>query len=87
MLTPKEIAIYALGKTEGINSLAETLGKGFDDEKYIESWNKTMKLLGVDMPLKELEKIYNEFAKKMDEIIKTTEVKSKKLKKKKITIK
>jgi hypothetical protein len=83
MLTPKEIAIYALGKTEGINSLAETLGKGFDDEKYIESWNKTMKLLGVDMPLKELEKIYNEFAKKMDEIIKTTEVKSKKPKKKK----
>ena len=77
MLTNKEIAIYALGKTEGINSLAETFGKGFDDEKYIESWNKTMKLLGVDMPLKELEKIYNEFAKKMDEIIKTTDVKSK----------
>ena len=75
MLTNKEIAIYALGKTEGVNSLAETLGKGFDDEKYIESWNKTIKLLGVDMPLKELEKIYNEFAKKMDEIIKTSEVK------------
>lgn len=55
MLTNK-VAIYALGKTDGINSLAETLGKGFDDEKYIESWNKTMKLLGVDMPLKELEK-------------------------------
>jgi hypothetical protein len=83
MLTNKEIAIYALGKTEGINSLAETLGKGFDDEKYIESWNKTMKLLGVDMPLKDLEKIYNEFAKKMDEIIKTSEVKSTKSKNKK----
>jgi hypothetical protein len=83
MLTNKEVAIYALGKTEGINSLAETLGKGFDDEKYIESWNKTMKLLGVDMPLKDLEKIYNEFAKKMDEIIKTSEVKSTKSKNKK----
>ena len=83
MLTNKEIAIYALGKTEGVNSLAETLGKGFDDEKYIESWNKTMKLLGVDMPLKDLEKIYNEFAKKMDEIIKTSEVKSTKSKNKK----
>jgi len=83
MLTNKEVAIYALGKTEGINSLAETLGKGFDDEKYIESWNKTIKLLGVDMPLKELEKIYNEFAKKMDEIIKTSEVKSTKSKNKK----
>jgi hypothetical protein len=64
MLTKKEIAIYALGKTEGLNSLAETLGTGFDDEKYIESWNKTMKLLGIEMPLKELETIYNEFAKK-----------------------
>jgi len=82
MLTDKDIAIYALGKTEGINSLAETLGKGFDDEKYIESWNKTMKLLGVDMPLKELEKIYNEFAKKMDEIVNTTEVKKPKSKNK-----
>ena len=82
MLTNKEIAIYALGKTEGINSLAETLGTGFDDEKYIESWNKTMKLLGVDMPLKELEKIYNEFAKKMDDIIKNTEVKPTKAEKK-----
>lgn len=77
MLTNKDIAIYALGKTEGINSLAETLGKGFDDEKYIESWNKTMKLLGVEMPLKELEKIYNDFAKKMDEVIHTSENKSK----------
>jgi hypothetical protein len=53
MLTKKEIAIYALGKTEGINSLAETLGTGFDDEKYIESWNKTMNLLGIEMPLKD----------------------------------
>jgi len=75
MLTKRDIAIYALGKTEGINSLAETLGKGFDDEKYIESWNKTMKLLGIDMPLKDLEKIYNEFAKKMDEVIAKEEVK------------
>ena len=36
MLTAREIAIYALGKTEGVNSLAETLGKGMDDEKKIE---------------------------------------------------
>jgi hypothetical protein len=43
MLTEREIAIYALGKTEGVHSIAETLGKGLDDEKYIESWNKTMK--------------------------------------------
>jgi len=35
------------------------------------------------MPLKELEKIYNEFAKKMDEIIKTSDVKSTKSKNKK----
>ena len=69
MLTDKEIAIYALGKTEGVHSIAETLGKGLDDEKYIESWNKTMKLLGIEMPLKDLEKIYNEFAKKMEELV------------------
>ena len=69
MLTDKEIAIYALGKTEGVHSIAETLGKGLEDEKYIESWNKTMKMLGIEMPLKELEQIYNEFAKKMEEII------------------
>ena len=81
MLTKRDIAIYALGKTEGINSLAETLGKGFDDEKYIESWNKTMKLLGIDMPLKDLEKIYNEFAKKMEQIITNEEVKTTKVKK------
>jgi len=37
MLTDRELAIYSLGKTEGVNSIAETLGKGFDDEKYIES--------------------------------------------------
>ena len=82
MLTNREIAIYALGKTEGVNSIAETLGKGLDDEKYIESWNKTIKLLGIEMPLKDLEKIYNEFAKKMDEVVKNSEdaekVKSKK---------
>jgi len=73
MLTAREIAIYALGKTEGVNSLAETLGKGMDDEKYIESWNKTLKLLGIEMKLEVLESIYNEFAKKMEEIVSNTE--------------
>ena len=73
MLTAREVAIYALGKTEGVNSLAETLGKGMDDEKYIESWNKTIKLLGVEMPLDELEIIYKEFATKMEEIVTNTE--------------
>ena len=58
MLTAREIAIYALGKTEGVNSLAETLGKGMNDEKYIESWNKTLKLLGIEMKLEVLESIY-----------------------------
>ena len=29
MLTAREVAIYALGKTEGVNSLAETLGKAW----------------------------------------------------------
>ena len=80
MLTAREIAIYALGKTEGVNSLAETLGNGMDDEKYIESWNKTLKLLGIEMPLEELETIYNEFANKMDEIVsdsETNEIKKK----------
>lgn len=80
MLTNREIAIYALGKTEGINSLAETLGTGFDDKKYIESWNKTMKLLGINMPLKDLERIYEEFSKKMDEVLTKNELKSKKSK-------
>jgi len=74
MLTAREIAIYALGKTEGVNSLAETLGKGMDDEKYIEAWNKTLKLLGIEIPLEELETIYNEFAKKMDEIVNDSEI-------------
>jgi hypothetical protein len=73
MLTDREIAIYALGKTEGINSIAETLGNGLDDEKYIESWNKTMKMLGIEMPLKELEIIYNEFAKKIEEVVDRSE--------------
>ena len=73
MLTAREIAIYALGKTEGVNSLAETLGNGMDDEKYIESWNKTLKLLGIEMKLEVLESIYNEFAKKMEEIVSNTE--------------
>ena len=78
MLTAREITIYALGKTEGVNSLAETLGKGMDDEKYIESWNKTLKLLGIEMKLEELESIYNEIAKKMEEIVtdkESTEIK------------
>ena len=77
MLTDRDIAIYSLGKTEGVNSIAETLGKGFDDEKYIESWAKTMKLLGIEMQLKDLEKIYNEFAKKMDEVVRDNEGNSK----------
>ena len=81
MLTDREIAIYSLGKTEGVNSLAETLGKGFDDEKYIESWNKTMKLLGIELPLKDLEKIYNEFAKKMEEVVNSNEISQNKSKK------
>ena len=80
MLTARDVAIYALGKTEGVNSLAETLGKGMDDEKYIESWNKTIKLLGIKMPLEELEAIYNEFAKKMEEIVTKTETVEKKKK-------
>ena len=77
MLTEREIAIYALGKTEGVHSIAETLGKGLDDEKYIESWNKTMKLLGIELPLKELEKIYKEFAEKMEQIVDESESKNK----------
>jgi hypothetical protein len=81
MLTDRDIAIYSLGKTEGINSVAETLGKGLDDEKYIESWNKTMKLLGIEMPLKDLEKIYKEFVVKMDNVVKSSELKKMKPKK------
>jgi hypothetical protein len=81
MLTNREIAIYSLGKTEGVNAIAETLGKGLDDEKYIESWNKTMKLLGIEIPLKELEKIYNEFTKKMEQVVASNEVKLSKTKK------
>ena len=77
MLTEREIAIYALGKTEGVHSIAETLGKGLDDEKYIESWNKTMKLLGIELPLKELEKIYKEFAQKMDQVVDESKPKDK----------
>ncbi|MBI1662885.1 MAG: hypothetical protein IS860_05235 [Nitrosopumilus sp.] len=75
MLTEREIAIYALGKTEGVHSIAETLGKGLDDEKYIESWNKTMKLLGIELSLKELEKIYKEFAEKMEQVVDNSESK------------
>jgi hypothetical protein len=78
MLSDKDIAIYALGKTEGVHYIAETLGKGLDDEKYIESWNKTMKLLGIEMSLKELEKIYNEFAKKMEDLADSENIKPEK---------
>ena len=81
MLTDREIAIYSLGKTEGVNSIAETLGNGLDDEKYIDSWNKTMKLLGIEIPLKDLEKIYNEFAKKMEQVAASNDVKPSKSKK------
>lgn len=81
MLTKREIAIYALGKTEGVNSIAETLGKGLDDEKYIESWAKTMKLLDIEMPLKDLEKIYNEFAKKMEGVVNANDEKPPELEK------
>ncbi len=70
MLTDREMAIYALGKTEGIHCVAETFGKGFDDKKYVESWNKALSLLGVKMSLKNLEEIYDEFAKKMDKVTK-----------------
>lgn len=77
MLTDKEIAIYALGKTEGVHSIAETLGKGLEDEKYIESWNKTMKLLGIELSLKELEKIYKEFAEKMEQVVDESESQNK----------
>ena len=76
MLTDRELAIYSLGKTEGINSIAETLGKGLDDEKYIESWRKTMKMLGIEMHLEELEKIYNEFAKKIEDVVGSSEIKA-----------
>ena len=77
MLTNRDIAIYSLGKTEGVNSIAETLGKGLDDEKYIESWAKTMNLLGIKMPLKDLESIYKEFAKKMEEVVNINDEKQK----------
>ncbi|MDH3192316.1 MAG: hypothetical protein OEM18_06500 [Nitrosopumilus sp.] len=80
MLTDRDIAIYSLGKTEGINSIAETLGKGLDDEKYIESWNKNMKMLGIKMSLKELEKIYNEFTEKIESFVSLEESISKKQK-------
>ena len=82
MLTDRDIAIYALGKTEGVHAIAETLGKGLNDEKYIESWNKTMKLLGIKMPLKEIETIYNEFAKKMEDLVDSENIKPKKSSKK-----
>ena len=46
MLTGKDIAIYALEKIESPNSIAETLGKGLDDEKNIELWNKNYETVG-----------------------------------------
>jgi len=39
-----------------------------------------MKLLGINMSLKDLEKIYEEFSKKMDEVLTKDELKSKKSK-------
>ena len=36
---------------------------------------RTMKLLGIEMPLKEFEKIYNEFAKKMEELTSSENIK------------
>jgi hypothetical protein len=39
-----------------------------------------MKLLEIEMPLEELETIYNEFAKKMEEIVTNTETTKKKRK-------
>ena len=64
-------------RQKGVHAIAETLGKGLDDKKYIESWNKTMKLLGIKMPLKELEGIYDEFAKRMDQLADTQDIKHK----------
>jgi hypothetical protein len=34
-----------------------------------------MKLLGIELPLKDLEKIYNEFSKKMDDIVNDNDIK------------
>jgi 5,10-methylene-tetrahydrofolate dehydrogenase/methenyl tetrahydrofolate cyclohydrolase len=45
-----------------------------EDEKYIESWNKTLKLLGIEMKLEDLEIIYNEFAKKIEEVVNDIEI-------------
>ena len=36
-----------------------------------------MKLLGIELPLKELEKIYKEFAEKMEQIVDESESKNK----------
>jgi len=41
-----------------------------------------MKLLGIDMSLKDLENIYNEFAKKMDEVVAKDETIKSEVKKK-----
>ena len=38
-----------------------------------------MKLLGIEMPLKDLEKIYNEFAKKMEELVENEDIKPEKV--------
>ena len=69
MTTPREMSTKPLSETKGANSLLEKFGKGMDDEKYIESWNKTLKLLGIEMKLEDLEAIYNEFAKKMEDVV------------------
>ena len=41
-----------------------------------------MKLLGIEMPLKDLEKIYNEFAKRMEELVEDENIKPEKPKNK-----
>ena len=79
MLTNREIAIYALGKTEGVNSIAETLGKGLDDEKYIESWNKIMKIVrNRKCHSKNLKISIMNFAKKMETVVNSNESKQEK---------
>ena len=45
-----------------------------------------MKLLDIEMPLKDLEKIYNEFAKKMEEVVNTNDAKTARVVKKVISI-
>ena len=37
-----------------------------------------MNMLGIEMPLKDLERIYNEFAKKMEDLVNSENIKPKK---------